>query len=639
MLTSGGDHDRIGDDVSRRSKIRSTAGRKSLVAFTTRHHGAVMKRGIMGATEPSRPASATGDKLRFELVGVRAMCRAWSSTVPEPRRPDLAGLFVRRALEAYCDRSLPRLRLSKPFDQPFGTLDHAAAELARVVGEEVAGLPKVEALHFITSLYPAMLPARTRSDLGAYYTPPCLVERLLDLAEEAGTDWSTARILDPATGAGAFMVQIASRMSSAMDGVEPGIALRSIAARLAGFEIDPIAAGLAQASLEIMLHDLAFAAGQPVACLVEVCDTLAKPPRPNFDLVVGNPPYGRVSLSAEQRQAFSRSLFGHANLYGLFTDTALRWTKRDGHIAFLTPTSFLAGHYFSALRRLLACDAPPVAIDFVHARRGVFEDVIQETMLALYKRGESDMRAQIHYLTVESETEASLIRNGTIGLPADTGGPWLAPRSPQHSALISRVEGMQSRLRDYGYSVSTGPLVWNRFKDQLRYKPGGKQVHPLIWAECVTADGRFIFRASKRGHSPYFKLEPPDEWLRVDVPCVLVQRTTAKEQARRLIAAELSADFIDRHGGVVVENHLNMVRAENVAKVPPGVVTALLNSRVVDEVFRCMSGSVAVSAFELEALPLPDVASLGRLTTLVDQRADGATLAAECARLYGFNEQ
>ena len=34
-------------------------------------------------------------------------------------------------------------------------------------------------------------------------------------------------------------------------------------------------------------------------------------------------------------------------------------------------------------------------------------------------------------------------------------------------------------------------------------------------------------------------------------------------------------------------------------------IAALLVSAVLDEAFRCISGSVAVSAAELEALPLP----------------------------------
>jgi adenine-specific DNA-methyltransferase len=147
-----------------------------------------------------------------------------------------------------------------------------------------------------------------------------------------------------------------------------------------------------------------------------------------------------------------------------------------------------------------------------------------------------------------------------------------------------------------------------------------------------------VYRAQKRNHAAYFKLEPGDAWLLVKEPCVLVQRTTAKEQARRLIAAELPSEFVEAHGGVVVENHLNMVRAQGKPEAPASVIAALLNSRVVDEVFRCMNGSVAVSAFELESLPLPDPAKLKNLTHLVNRRASRARIEIECELLYGGAE-
>ncbi|WP_179123637.1 Eco57I restriction-modification methylase domain-containing protein, partial [Salmonella enterica] len=100
----------------------------------------------------------------------------------------------------------------------------------------------------------------------------------------------------------------------------------------------------------------------------------------------GNPPYGKVSLDTEVREKFSRSLFGHANLYGLFTDLALRLAKPEGVIAYLTPTSFLGGQYFKALRELLIDESAPRAFDFISNREGVFDDVLQETLLATFKK-------------------------------------------------------------------------------------------------------------------------------------------------------------------------------------------------------------------------------------------------------------
>lgn len=571
---------------------------------------------------------------RYELVRARQLARAWAETLPEPRRRDMAALFTRVALETYRLQARPHARLSPPFAQPYGQLDVAVAELAQAVGREAAPLPIGEAVYFLTGLYTTLLASRERGALGAFYTPPALATRLLDLAQEQGIDWTKARVLDPASGGGAFLLPAAERMIAALPAAEPAFVLRQIGARLLGLELDPYAAGFGQNAIELLLADVTAAAGHAAPIVVRVADTLEEAPSARFDLVIGNPPYGRVTLTPEQRQRFARSLYGHANLYGVFTDIAVRWTKRGGTIAYLTPTSFLSGHYYSALRAMIAKEAPPAAIDFVHARRGVFEDVLQETLLAAYRRGAKPGRAQVHYVQVANEREAHVIRNGTIGLPSPPSQPWLAPREPRHSGLIAAAEAMPARLADWGYSVSTGPLVWNRFKGQMRQRPA-RGVHPLIWAEAVTADGRFVFRAEKRNHAPYFKIERGDAWLLVEEACVLVQRTTAKEQARRLIAAELTAEFIATHGGVVVENHLNMVRPALCPSVSPATVAAVLNSQVVDQLFRCINGSVAVSAFEMEALPLPSPVAMRGVEALVSRGACSIEIERELARLYG----
>ncbi|MEO5493344.1 MAG: hypothetical protein ABIR08_04875 [Sphingomonas sp.] len=221
-------------------------------------------------------------------------------------------------------------------------------------------------------------------------------------------------------------------------------------------------------------------------------------------------------------------------------------------------------------------------------------------------------------------------------LPSDAGAPWMAPRNPTQVSVVKAAECLAPRLSDWGYTVSTGPLVWNRFKSQMRDR-AAEGLRPLIWAEAVTADGRFIYRADKKNHAPYFKLEQADAWLIVERGCVLVQRTTAKEQSRRLIAAELPQCFIDRHDGVIVENHLNMVRPFDDPRVSPATVAAVLNSDIVDQVFRCISGSVAVSAFELESIPLPPASAMNIIEKKVADAAPRAEIEAELRRLYGID--
>jgi len=76
---------------------------------------------------------------------------------------------------------------------------------------------------------------------------------------------------------------------------------------------------------------------------------------------------------------------------------------------------------------------------------------------------------------------------------------------------------MPDRLADWGYRVSTGPLVWNRFKDRLR-EHAQRGTVPLIWAEAVSADGEFSFRAARRNHSPYFAVRDDEDFLLVRKP-------------------------------------------------------------------------------------------------------------------------
>lgn len=566
--------------------------------------------------------------------------RALASTVKHKDRLGFARAVVSGVVSAYWRElqtaSGRRWSLCKlPSDIEIASVPDEVCDLAETIGTAAARLDVMDASYMIGVLYTGMMPGTFRAQLGAYYTPPALCERLLDMATEAGVDWRSAQVLDPACGGGAFLSPVARRMAESLKDCSARIALKNIQRRLHGFELDPFAAWMSQVFLDVTLGDLCREAGTRLQSVVQVCDSLEQTPEGDgFDLVVGNPPYGRVTLSPGLREKYRRSLFGHANLYGVFTDLALRFAKPGGVIAYVTPTSFLAGEYFKALRGLLGREAPPASIDFIEERKGVFADVLQETLLAAYRRGGDPGAGEVHFISPGPDGSIETTAAGTFSLPEQPDQPWLMPRTEAQSVLVREVDGLPYRLADYGYTVSTGPLVWNRHKPSLRDRPG-KGRYPLVWAESVRSDGVFEFRAQKRNHKPYFEPKAKEYWVVTDFPCVLLQRTTAKEQCRRLIAAELPASFIEKHGAVVVENHLNMIKPLNGApKVAPAALAVLLNSEVVDQVFRCINGSVAVSAYELEALPLPSPDGMKEIERLVKRRAKRETLERAVERLY-----
>lgn len=577
-----------------------------------------------------------------EITAIEAsVARTLRSSVAPLDPLDIARSLVRQVISAYWKETEARLGgqaelREMPSEISLAPLEPEVCELAQKMGTKAAELDVLDASYRIGVLYTGLMPDERQARLGAHYTPRALCQRLLDMAEDAGTEWDTARVLDPACGGGAFLSPLALRMAASLKDQPAETVLTSIEQRLRGYEIDSFAAWMSEVFLDVILAELCLEAGRPLKSLVQVCDALEQEPgSEKFDLVIGNPPYGRITLSPNLRQRFQRSLFGHANLYGVFADLALRFTSSSGVIAYVTPTSFLSGEYFKGLRVLLGWEAPPVSIDFIAERKGVFADVLQETMLATYQHGREPGAVSVHFLTQDQQGSVKITGAGSFNLSEELDRPWLIPRSDRQSELVGRVSRLPYRLADYGYKVSTGPLVWNRHKSGLRDEPGEGR-YPLLWAESVRSNGVFEFRAQKRNHKPYFQPAKKEHWVVTDHPCVLLQRTTAKEQCRRLIAAELPEQFIRKHGAVVVENHLNMIKPLNgTPKVSAAALAALLNSDVVDQVFRCINGSVAVSAYELQALPLPSPDDVKDIEELIETRARREAVEQAIEHLYG----
>jgi adenine-specific DNA-methyltransferase len=593
--------------------------------------------------QTEKPLFANSEASPLErYMACKGMARGFAeSKKTDKTRLSHARAFCATVLDSYwaarCKANGTSMK-AKAAPSGFVSLPAEAHSVAEKLGELVAGFPVVDAGFLVGSIYTVMLPDVLRSSLGAFYTPPPLVSRLLDLAEDAGFDFAQGRAIDPACGGGAFLAPVALRMVAAAEktGASPAWILGQLGKRLRGAEIDPFAAWMTRVLLDGALIPLCMAAGRRLPDVVIVCDSLRHEFNGVFDLVVGNPPYGRVTLDEEMRATYARSLFGHANLYGLFTDLALRLAKPDGVVAYLTPTSFLGGQYFKELRRLLTTEANPVAFDLVADRDGVFDDVLQETLLTTYRKGAGRPTADVSLVIPKGLNAAEVQPLGKVALEG-SGRPWLLPRTSQDAGFMGQMSAMETRLSTLGYAVSTGPLVWNRHKNQLRPKKE-KGVLPIIWAESVTADG-FSFTADRRGHVPYILLKDKQQHLVDTKASILVQRTTSKEQSRRLVAAVMLQSFMDGFGGAVVENHLNRIGPASGCKplVEPATLAAVLNTEAVDRAFRCISGSVAVSAYELNAIPLPSQEELLIVQQMLIDKAPKPAIERAVSVFYGID--
>lgn len=215
-------------------------------------------------------------------------------------------------------------------------------------------------------------------------------------------------------------------------------------------------------------------------------------------------------------------------------DALARLDGAGAGAAIVLPASVIGGAYSQRLRALLAEVAPPAWLAFVTDREGVYSgSVLQETVLGVFVRGDARTPIDCERISLSGGVRRELL--ATVPAPPRSSAPWLLPRDPADAELLEQASGLPSRHTDHGWRMSTGPLVWNRQRDRLHDTPAPGRL-PVVWASDVRPGVGAETPRTRR----WIEIDPGQDWLVIDRPAVLVQRTTAPEQPRRIVAAPLA---------------------------------------------------------------------------------------------------
>ncbi|MBV8686823.1 MAG: N-6 DNA methylase [Alphaproteobacteria bacterium] len=456
----------------------------------------------------------------------------------------------------------------------------------------------------MASVYAALMGKSRRKALGAYFTPPALVDYLLKRAQQFGVDFASGRVRDPAAGGAAFIVPIARQMVRLWraEGLDDVSIVNRLAERLTGREIDGGLATLANALLRRCLIeeyrlDPALAGSLNV---ISEADTLAVDYDEGADHEIGNPPFLRLAAREEPPnvERFEDISSGRLNLYSVFVRRGLASLPPGGVLAYIVPASFIGGPEFKRFRSRIRELAEVLAVDLIEGRSSVFMDVVQDTcVLVLRKRG-----AEVAEL-IEAEANSNSVSgdgtvhaSGKVALPRGDG-PWILPGVPRD---------LPSNLAEWGYAARIGYLVANRQADRLHKRRAAGRV-PLVWAKAIGQDGTFDFERGKMFRKFSWVDVPPDAAYIARTACVAVQRTSARGQKRRIAAAEIPTSFFDQNGGVVAENHVILLLPTRPDAARPAALAEALNLPQVGEQLDRMCGSASIPARLLEKLPLPAV--------------------------------
>jgi len=194
---------------------------------------------------------------------------------------------------------------------------------------------------------------------GVYHTPPALVRKLV-AATVSVVAWDDAtEVLDPAVGGGAFLLAAAEQL--------PGDR-RSVVARLAGVDVDPLAVATTRAALalwagveeEVLERNL---------WVGDFLDPELMGDR-QFAAVVGNPPFlsqlrrSTVRSSAERRRLADRwpGVGRYVDEAAAFALAGADCVAPGGTLTLVQPTSVLAAGDAEPVRERLERSVPLVAL-------------------------------------------------------------------------------------------------------------------------------------------------------------------------------------------------------------------------------------------------------------------------------------
>lgn len=211
-----------------------------------------------------------------------------------------------------------------------------------------------------------------RNKMGQFATPTALARELLSyLTKKFFADGEGVRFLDPAIGTGSFYSAL--RHSAPRERIDTA----------EGFEIDnhygePAKALWAEQGLQYHMGDF-----------------LEAPPRPDFNLIVCNPPYVRHHhLDKDQKgrlqriahDVFEKRLSGLAGLYCYFMARSHEWMEEGAIGAWLIPSEFMDVNYGRAVKHYLLEQVELLQIHRFDPNDVQFADALVSSAIVLFRK-------------------------------------------------------------------------------------------------------------------------------------------------------------------------------------------------------------------------------------------------------------
>ena len=346
-----------------------------------------------------------------------------------------------------------------------------------------------------------------------------------------------------------------------------------------------------------------------------------------FDLIIGNPPYKRVSKTAPEVIAMPDICYGTPNLYFLFAAMSLFNLRDGGEMVYIIPRSWTAGAYFKRFRKKFLQDGALEHIHLFTDRSKVFdrESVLQETMIVKVRKSPAKPRT----ITVTTTQGNADFANRTVyKAPYDsvvdrnTGYVFLATNR-EEAEVLSQVNIWPDTLLSLGLRIKTGLVVEFRNREALRDEAEEGAI-PMFLPGNIQ-EGRVSFPASD-AHK--YVVSNQGSLRQKNTNYLFLKRFTTNEEHRRLQCGIYLANEVPEYKEISTQNMVNFICGAG--ELPAHVVYGLyvlFNSTLYDRYYRILGGSTQVNASEIGSIPVPSMSvieGMGRELMRAEDLSEGS---------------
>ena len=258
-------------------------------------------------------------------------------------------------------------------------------------------LGKIEA-DIIGRVYEDLIPADERHRLGQYYTPPPIVDLIVELCIESPDD----KVLDPGCGSGSFLVKAYHKLRDLKKKQNPfrkdEELHQELLEQVSGVDINPFPAQLSSMNLavrnlkvrskRINIFPMDFFKLKPEMTLI---------PR-EFDVIVTNPPYTRQEEMEYKDQIRDAALTysdgskielgARAGIYAYFFTHSAKFLKNKGRMGFITANTWLDVSFGKGLKKFFLENFKMLAI--IEFDAAVFGRALVNTCISILQKENSE---------------------------------------------------------------------------------------------------------------------------------------------------------------------------------------------------------------------------------------------------------